>query len=87
MDKYFLHCDFSQEWVKFQEWISVIICLSEYFLSVSKHRLISMEYYPGIQTPFLTKPPKPPSQADMDDLPDREGSGESYRNGNGKLAW
>ncbi len=31
-------------------------------------------------------PPKPPSQADMDDLPDREGSGGSYRKGNGKLA-
>ena len=31
-------------------------------------------------------PPKPPSQADMDDLPDREGSGEFYRKGNDKLA-
>ena len=31
-------------------------------------------------------PPKPPSQADMDDLPDREGSGEITINGNGKLA-
>ena len=31
-------------------------------------------------------PPKPPSQADMDDLPDRGGSGEITINGNGKLA-
>ena len=31
-------------------------------------------------------PPKPPSQADMDNLPDREGSGGNYRKGNGKLA-
>ena len=31
-------------------------------------------------------PPKPPSQADMDDLPDMGGSGGRYHKGNGKLA-
>ena len=31
-------------------------------------------------------PPKPPSQADMDDLPDRGGSGGVYHKGNSKLA-
>ncbi len=90
LDKYILHCGFAQNeldiWNK-SLWLSV--GFSNNFLSASgKLRLFYMKYYPRHLVTILGWPPKPPSQAEMDDCPAWEDSGESLpQDGNGKRAW